>query len=261
MLTIVLKSAIHTGNVGPVLLTIGAVHLTTDPLSFVLPKSEKYKVAFAFVRFIPTCGLCWLGWYIFNMGIILLASMYVIVGYSATLCVRFTKFIMQETNRINDQLQRISINTYCLVQRAVKTHVELRISQCLVNDTLKSIVPALLFNLQVIFISCNYRSLRHLAGIRDVPLITRFLYPCMSLIALIAIVTILTLSCQAFEGSKGYLDALQQLSSRSKYFRRALKSQSPIKAYLGSFCHSKRSTKSSFFCSCIDASVNALLLF
>jgi len=148
---------------------------------------------------------------------------------------------------IFEQLQRNPINTYNLIQHTVKTHVELRISQSLVNDTLKGIVPALLFNLQVIFLSCNYRSVRHLSIIRDVPLSTRFLYPCMSLITLIAIVTILTLSRQAYEGSRAYLGVLWKLSSRSKYFRRALKSLSPIKAYIGSFCHSKPSTKSSFF--------------
>jgi len=144
---------------------------------------------------------------------------------------------------------------------AVKTHKEIRICQSFVNESLKDVVPVLLFTLQVLLTMCNYGTARYIALLTELPMIVRLKHPSISLVAMAGIITVLSLSCQVFEGSDNYLHILRQVPPTSKLLTKVLKAQRPIKAYIGSFCHSKRSTKASFFCSCIDSSVNALLLF
>jgi len=135
---------------------------------------------------------------------------------------------------------------------------QLRVVQPLQDEAVLNLMPSIFSLGQFILIFSNVATVKYF-GIAPMPFF--LVMPTLSQFVVIIVASIFPPASDVYEGSVEFLKRVQwsKLVNTNKEYRRMVRAARPIRMDLGLF-FAKRSTKTTYFCSCLDNTVNVLLL-
>jgi len=196
----------------------------------------------------------YLGWYvlavIFQILVITLDSLRQTVGYINNL----VNCILERENKSkNLRPLRRNLNASLRILR------QLRVIQPLQDEALFNLMPSIFSLGHSILIFSNVATVKYFGTI---PMPFFLVMPTLSLFVVIIVASIFPPASDVYEGSVEFLKRVQWsklVNTNEKDYRRMVRAARPLRMDLGLF-FAKRSTKTTYFCSCLDNTVNVLLL-
>jgi len=262
ILTIVTSATI------PLFLGISLIILQVDPFSFILrhfdsdsPNSILLFVTKSFLL----CYISHIGWFaLCSVLVIIVIQLHYgcfLINKSLCLVKEMSKSVIEnETKKNQTKVSLHALKKQARVIPEVLLIMKLtRLILPLVDEGLFLILPFLLVFGEVILVSCNYATIKMYDSI---PMPFFISVPCLSGFVVVMVQVLFPPAAMFFENSKESLALLQSLKivATDKICIRTIKATRPPRFNFGSMFYAKRSTKTTYFESCLNDTINAVLV-
>jgi len=260
-------SAIIFSATVPCFLASCMIVLELDPFSFILRHIKHPSLNNILVLTIK-CFLCYyishIGWYgILSVLLIILIQLH--YGYFViSKCLNLAKDLIVTQMEDRNKKKTIKLNTQQFRKQVVIIREVLYAIKCvrlvlpLVDDALYLILPFLFLFGEIIFVSCNYATLKMY---HSIPMPFFLTLPSLSFVIILLVQILFPFAASVFENSRKSLAFLKALKvvGTNKMWRRVIRATRLPRFNIGSMFYAKRSTKTTYFECWFNHTINALI--
>jgi len=244
--------------------------LEIDPVSlFMLRNFGSYSrnnLLILAIKCLPFYYISHLGWFgIFSVLLIILIQLHYgcfVINKGLQLVKDLSQNLIQATNCKRKRVD-VSYDLYkkqvAVIREVLYTIKLMRLILPLVDEALFIILPFLLLFGEMIFVSCNYATIKMYDSI---PMPFFLTVPTLSFLFVVIVQALFPPAASVFENSTKSLLLLKSLKivGTDKSWIRVIRATRPPRFNFGSMFHAKRSTKTTYFECCFNHTINAIIL-
>jgi len=250
MIQLACVSILIANLTSPVFLAGFGVGLKLDPIGIFSSSAALNHVGLLVFRYLLTLLVATIGTYVITSGFVIL--LVIIWSYNDVI-----KLMLECALYVNESSK---LDYFHRVQRGfllIKTYKELRVIQSWGDISISQIYPSILLFGQILLVTCNYACIKLHS---EFPAILFPVFPVLSGLSCVIIQALLPLTCNVHSDSSKFLVKIKSIVGRDKLLRRVTIAFKPLIVKLGDISYCKRSTKTHYYASCADLTINVLLL-